>query len=65
MDSSRDLVKLNEEPRGTLIPLNTLAPHHLHSIKGVTVLWPQEFSSSGCALGIAHSQVLLLSLRGA
>lgn len=64
MDSSRDLAKLNEEPGSSLIPLNTLAPHYLHSIKGVTVLWPQEFPSSGCTRGIAHSQVLLLSLRG-
>lgn len=65
MDSSRDLTKLNEEPGSTLIPLNTLTPHHLHSIKGVMVLWSQEFLSSGCTLGTAHSQILLLNLRGA
>lgn len=58
-------MKLNEEPGSTLIPLTTLTPHHLHSIIGVTVLWLHEFPFSGCALGTAHSQVLLLNLRGA
>lgn len=49
MDHSRDIVRLNEEPGNTMLPLNHPTPYHPQGSKEVMVLWPPESPSSECS----------------